>query len=176
MSGWTAPSSARADPDLVASERVALEQWLDYHRGTVLTKCAGLTGEQLARRSVPPSTMSLLGLVRHLTEVERWWLRRHAGGEDLQQVYCTPGSPDGDFDDAVAEGAEADLAAYAREIEAARAAIAGRDLEVVVPSRGHLPGRERNVRWIYLHVIEEYARHNGHADLLRELVDGATGE
>jgi hypothetical protein len=82
-SGWTVPTPARRDPDRVASERIALEQWVDYHRATLITKCAGLTVEQLKRRASPPSTLSLLGLVRHMTEVERGWFRMYAGGEKL---------------------------------------------------------------------------------------------
>jgi hypothetical protein len=172
---WTAPTVQRREPDLVADERTSLEQWLDYHRSTLLTKCAGLTAEQLKRRAVPPSRLSLLGLVRHMVEVERWWSRMHAKGEDLTFPY----DPDGvglDFEQVDGADAAADLAAFGRECDAARAAVAGRSLDDVVPSRGHHPERERDIRWIFVHMIEEYARHNGHADLLRETIDGATGE
>jgi uncharacterized damage-inducible protein DinB len=172
---WTAPSTDRADPDRVAHERTALEQWLDYQRATLLTKCAGLTAEQLKRRAAAPSTLSLLGLVRHLTEVERWWFRMHGGGEQLDFPY-DPAQTGADFNDIADADAEANLNAYLQEIEAARAAMAGKDLDLVVPSRGDHPERSRDVRWIYLHMIEEYARHNGHADLLREAIDGATGD
>ena len=172
--GWTAPAlTDRKDPDRIADERTALEQWLDYHRDTLLTKCAGLTAEQLKLRPVTPSTLSLLGLVRHMSEVERWWFRMHAGGEDLEFRY----EPDqADFDDTADADAEENLAAYREEIEAARAAAAGKDLDLVVPSRGDHPDRTRDVRWIYVHMIEEYARHNGHADLIREAIDAATGD
>jgi uncharacterized damage-inducible protein DinB len=152
-----------------------LEQWLDYHRSTLLTKCAGLTAEQLKRRAVPPSRLSLLGLVRHMVEVERWWFRVHAKGEDLAFPY----DPDGvglDFEEIDDADAAADLAAFDRECDAARTAVAGRSLDDVVPSRGHHPERERDIRWILVHMIEEYARHNGHADLLREAIDGTTGD
>lgn len=165
----------RVEPDRVRDERAALEQRLDYHRATLLTKCAGLTGEQLAQRAVPPSTMSLLGLVRHLTEVERWWLRMHADGQQLDWPF-DPDQTGADFDDVDAARAEQDLDTYCRELDHARAAVAGKDLDLVVPSRGDHPERTRDVRWILLHLIEEYARHNGHADLLREAIDGATGE
>ncbi len=84
---WRAPAAERADPDPIAGERAALEQWLDYHRSTLLVKCAGLTADQLERRAVAPSALSLLGLVRHLTEVERWWFRMHAGREQLDFPY-----------------------------------------------------------------------------------------
>ena len=172
---WTAPAVERADADRIAPERAALEQWLDFHRSTLLTKCAGLTAEQLKTRAVPPSALSLLGLVRHMTEVERWWFRMHVGGEDLAFPY-DPDSTGLDFDEVEEADAAANLEAYWEEVAAARAACAGKDLDLVVPSRGDHPERTRDVRWIYVHMIEEYARHNGHADLLREVVDGVTGE
>jgi uncharacterized damage-inducible protein DinB len=172
---WTAPEVERAEPDLVAGERTSLEQWLDYHRSTLLTKCSGLAAEQLKQRSVPPSRLSLLGLVRHMAEVERWWFRRHAAGEDIGFLYDSEGEGS-DFEQVEQADAEADLEAYRRECEAARAAASGRSLDDVVPSRGDHPDRMRDIRWIYLHMIEEYARHNGHADLLREAIDGITGD
>lgn len=172
---WRAPSSERAEPERIADERTALEQWLDFHRATMLTKCAGLTAEQLKCRAVAPSTLSLLGLVRHLTEVERWWFRMHAGGELLDFPY-DPDQIGADFDDTAEADAEANVRAYGQEIEAARAAVAGKDLDLVVASRGDHPERTRDIRWIYLHMIEEYARHNGHADLLREAIDGHIGD
>ena len=171
---WRAPAVERADPGRIADERTALEQWLDYHRATLLMKCAGLTAEQLKQRAVTPSPLSLLGLVRHLTEVERWWFRLHAGGEQLDFPY-DPDQTGADFDDTVDADAEGNLLVYLEEIEAARTAVAGKELDLVVPSCGNHPERTRNIRWIYLHMIEEYARHNGHADLLREAIDGATG-
>ena len=172
---WTAPEVPRTDPPLVAGERESLDGWLDYHRSTLLAKCQGLTGEQLARRAVPPSTLSLLGLVRHLTDVERSWFRRRAAGETwLACLYSSDQHPDGEFDLAVADGAEADFAAFARECELARAAAAGRSLDdTFVHERD---GSTIDLRWVYVHMIEEYARHNGHADLLREQIDGVTGE
>ena len=176
MTMWTAPAIDRHPPDRLAGERAALDELLDWQRETLLTKCSGLDAEQLVRAAVPPSTLTLLGLVRHLTEVERWWFRRHVAGEDLPDVYCTDDWMDADFEDLHADRAEAELAAYLAEVEAARHAAAGRSLEHVVPSRGHHPEQTRNVRWIYLHMIDEYGRHNGHADLLREAIDGSTGE
>jgi hypothetical protein len=171
---WTAPAVERPDPDRISGERTALEQWLDYHRLTLQQKCAGLTAEQLRTRAVPPSTLSLIGLVRHMTEVEQWWFRMHVNGEDLVFPY-DPDSTGKDFevDDA---DVEHDLEAYRQEIVTCRAATADKDLDLVVPSRGDHPERTRDVRWVYLHMIEEYARHNGHADLLREAIDGATGD
>src|SRR5579875_3138389 len=172
---WTAPEVSRTEPPLAAAdEREALETWLDYHRETLLFKCQGLTGEQLAARPLPPSTLSLLGLVRHMTEVERSWFRRRFGGQDAPALYYTEKDPDGDFDFGTAAGAQADLAAFASECDLARQAAAGRGL-------GDTFQHERvpltfDLRWVYIHMIEEYARHNGHADLLREMTDGVTGD
>ena len=166
----------RADPPLVAGERESLDGWLDYHRSTLLTKCQGLTGEQLARRAVPPSTLSLLGLVRHMAEVERAWFRRRVAGQTgLGYLYSTDEYPDGDFDLAEADGAEADFAALSPGMRAGpgggRGPIPGRHVRART-RRQHLT----DLRWVYLHMIEEYARHNGHADLLREQIDGVTGD
>jgi uncharacterized damage-inducible protein DinB len=172
---WTAPDVERVEPARICSERDALEHWLDFHRATLLRKCAGLTEEQLKRRAVQPSALSLLGLVRHMTEVERWWFRMHANGENLDFPY-DPDQTGADFDDTAHADAASDLQAYRQEVEAARAATRDKDLDLVVPSRGDHPERTRDVRWIYLHMIEEYARHNGHADLLREAIDGSTGD
>ncbi len=169
---WLAPAAVRRPEPLASGEREALEGWLDYHRDTLLTKCAGLTGEQLATRSVPPSGLSLLGLVRHLAECERSWFRVRIDGQQLEDLFCSDESPDGDFDDGVAANAEADLAIFREEVALAREAVAGHDLDATyVRPKGTL-----DVRWTYLHMIEEYARHNGHADLLRERIDGVTGE
>lgn len=172
---WTAPAVERTEPDLTAGERTSLEQWLDYQRATLLVKCGGLTASELKQRPVAPSSLSLLGLVRHMTEVERWWFRMHAAGEHIGFPY----DPDGiglDFDDTEGADAETNFAAYLEECEAARAAVALKALDDVVPSRGDHPERERDIRWIFVHMIEEYARHNGHADLLREAIDGVTGD
>ena len=171
---WTAPEVDRPEPDLVADERRSLEQWLDFQRSTLLMKCSGLDAEQLKRRSVPPSRLSLLGLVRHMVEVERWWFRIHAAGEKVGLLY-DPDSVGLDFEALDEADAAADLEAFRRECDAARASVAGRSLDDTVPGQGHHTGRERDIRWIFVHMIEEYARHNGHADLLREAIDGTTG-
>jgi uncharacterized damage-inducible protein DinB len=161
----------REDPPLVGDERAMLVGWLEFHRATLLLKCEGLTGAELAQRSVPPSGLSLLGLVRHLTLVERAWFRRTFHADD--------GAPfpwGEDFDRADAAEAEQDLAAYRDEVEECRRfgdSLPSLDSEGL----GWRGGREVTVslRWIYVHMIEEYARHNGHADLIRERVDGTTG-
>ena len=165
----------RAKPALTLGEREALGGMLDYQRATLLLKCAGLTAGQLKERAVPPSRLSLLGLVRHMTEVERWWLRIHAANTDLPFPY-DPESTGLDFEALDDADAADNIKAYRQEIEQANAALAARQLEDVVPSHGDHPERVRNIRWLYLHMIEEYARHNGHADLLRERIDGVTGD
>jgi uncharacterized damage-inducible protein DinB len=173
---WTAPPADRTDPDRLLGEREALEAWLDYHRDTLLHKCAGLTAAQLKQRPVPPSQLSLLGLVRHMTEVERWWFRIHAADQEMAFPYSSEGDEEADFSDLDAADPQADLEAFQREVAAARAAATPKGLDDVVPSHGDHPERVRNVRWIYVHMIEEYARHNGHADLIRERIDGVTGD
>ncbi|MET9023394.1 DinB family protein [Actinopolymorpha sp. NPDC004070] len=171
---WIAPPAERAEPDHVAAERRALQQWLDYHRGTLLMKCAGLTPEQLRLRAVSSSNLSLLGLVRHLADAERGWFRQCAAGQDVPDLYWTEADGSADFNDIEVADAAADLDTYRREIGAAREAVAGRGLDDVVPFPWG--GPDRDIRWIYLHMIEEYARHNGHADLIREAIDGTTGD
>jgi uncharacterized damage-inducible protein DinB len=171
---WIAPQVTRVEEPLVAGEREMLEGWLDWHRATLLMKCAGLTGEQLARRAVDPSNLSLLGLVRHMADVERAWFRRRFAAEPVGYLYGTDADPDADLDAVVAAGAEADFAAFTREIELVRAAAAGHSLDETF--RHPRTGAEMSLRWVYVHMIEEYARHNGHADLLRERIDGVTGD
>jgi uncharacterized damage-inducible protein DinB len=166
----------RVDPPNSAPELEMLLAWLEYHRATLLQKCAGLTDEQLCQRSCMPSTMTLIGLVRHMAEVERNWFRRHYGGDETAAgIYYTDDDPDGDFDNVAPDLVQADLAVYQRESAAARQAVAAMpDLERMGV------GRRRDgavsLRWILVHMIEEYARHNGHADLLRERIDGVTGD
>ena len=170
---WTAPEIDRIQLPAAVDERAMLEGWLDWHRQTLLWKCQGLTAEQLKLRSVEPSSLSLLGLVRHMAEVERAWFRSRFAGEKLDLLYCTDDYPDGDFDLLDDADPETDFATFQTEIELADQAARGRSLDDrFVGSRG----RELNLRWIYAHMIEEYARHNGHADLIRERIDGATGD
>jgi uncharacterized damage-inducible protein DinB len=160
---------------LNTNERVALDDWLEFHRATLLHKCRGLGGNELARMAVPPSNLSLLGLVRHMAEVERGWFRRFVAQEDIPRLYCSDEKEDGDFELVDPARAEEDFAIFETELLACRAVAAGHDLDEQLPAPGGEPGRARNLRWIYIHMIEEYARHNGHADLLREVIDGTTG-
>jgi uncharacterized damage-inducible protein DinB len=172
----TAQPEERIEPPLIADERTMLDAWLDYHRATVLMKCAGLSDAQLKLRSAEPSTLSLLGLVRHMTEVERSWFRRRIGGESVAPQYYSDQNPDGDFDDVDAADVAAMFAAYAAEVEKCKAVAAGVTLDTLVGSTTSGSRGPFSVRWIYVHMIEEYARHNGHADLLRERIDGAKGD
>lgn len=158
------------DVPRTAAERETLDAWLEYWRATVLRKCAGLTGEQLAERSCPPSPMSLQGLVRHLTEMERAYVHRLAD-PDTPLLYCTEASPDGDFDDVDGERAEEDLAIYRDHCTRSREITTAAKLDDTFGRR-----EPYSLRWVLLYLIKEYARHCGHADLLRERVDGVTGE
>ena len=163
----------RTDPPLVGDERSMLEAFLEYHRATLLLKCHGLEPEQLRMRSAEPSSLSLLGLVRHMAEVERGWFRRCFSGEEAPPLFYTPDNEDGDFDDVDTADVHEAFTAWDLEIENARTvAAAAADLDVT----GIRKGKGVSLRWIYIHMIEEYARHNGHADLLRERIDGVTGE
>ena len=166
----------RADPPYVADERTMLEAWLDFHRATLRWKCDGLSVEQLALPAVPPSSLSLLGLVRHLSEVERSWFRRTMAGEDAPPIYYSDAAPDDDLFDLDPHQAEQALATWEAEVAAARAAAASYDSLDAVAATKRRGTIDVSLRWIFVHMIEEYARHNGHADLIRERIDGRTGE
>jgi uncharacterized damage-inducible protein DinB len=163
----------RIEPPRTGGERETLRTYLDFHRATMVQKCEGLSDEDLRRRSMPPSALSLLGLVRHMAEVERSWFRRVVDGEDVPLVW----SADGDFQVAyeVADATRAEaFAAWEREVEhARRIERAAPSLDVTGVDRKS--GEAYSLRLVMLHVIQEYARHNGHADLLREGIDGTVG-
>ena len=167
----------RPIPPTVADERTMLCGWLDWHRETLATKCAGITPEQLATRAAAPSSLSLLGLVRHLTDVERGWFRNLLSGEDTPPIYFTDADRDGDFDNV--DPATTDAAVVDATFDAWRAQCArARDIVAALPSLDEVRtrrGHDVSARWVLIHMIEEYARHNGHADLLRERIDGAVG-
>ena len=160
----------RVNAPMVGTEREALAGWLDYYRADLLAKLEGLTEEQADRRVVPSLT-TLHGLVRHLTKVEFAWFVKATAEVDEPGPFGWPERKDGDFllDDG--ETLEADVARYVAACERSREIFAGVELDDVRASRR---GDEVDVRWIMLHMIEEYAQHNGHADILRELIDGAT--
>ncbi len=156
-------------------EKECVLDYLRAYRLTLPMKCEGLDATQLATRSVPPSTLSLLGLVRHLAKVEHLWARRCLEGQDLERLYSTPDEPDLDFDGAVADDAVVAEAweAWHREVAHAEQVHAGLD------DLGELvgwKGEQLEVRDVLVHLVEEYARHIGHADLLRECLDGRTGQ
>jgi len=162
----------RLDPGYTLGERDMLEQWLEFHRATLRWKLEGIDDEQVKQRSVSPSTMSLLGLMRHMADVERNWFRRVLAAETAPGIFWSDDDPDGEFDrvdDAVVAD---DVATWQAEVAAARTIAAAHSLD----DTGVRRGEPCSLRWIYVHMIEEYARHNGHADLLRERIDGATGD
>ncbi|MFE9685476.1 DinB family protein [Streptomyces sp. NPDC006285] len=169
-----AGQDGRFSTSATVGERRMLGDVLGAQRATLEMKCAGLTGE-LALRSVAPSTLSLLGLVRHLTDMERRWFRRALAGQDAPALFSSAERPDDDFD-----GAVADPAVIAGAWRAWRAEVEFSDRFAAEASGLDLVGEDSwrgpvSLRWVLLHMIEEYARHNGHADLLRERIDGAIG-
>ena len=168
------PDIPRSDPDLQTGELDILGQYLDFHRATLGMKCARLTEDELKRRAVPTSNLTLLGLVRHLTDVEHGWFAEWLDGQPERTLYFTPDDLNGDFDNLESQPVPAVWDAYHAQVAESRR-ILGTFVDGSEMARGG-PGRPRNVRWIAVHMIEEYARHNGHADLLREAIDGATGE
>ena len=152
-----------------------LAEFLRGQRLTLQVKCDGLDAGQLARRAVEPSTMSLLGLVRHMAEVERGWFRRRFAGQSVPRRYQTDADPDGDFNGAVADPAvvaEA-WAAWREEVAFAERFTRDHDLDLIGQD---FEGEPVSLRELLVHMIEEYARHNGHADLLRERIDGRVGQ
>lgn len=168
---WT--DDTREPPPNTGGEREALTTTLDWHRATFELKCAGLTQEQLSERAAPPSGLSLHGLVRHLAGVERWWFRIQLTGEDVPLLYYSDEDPEQDFDDLAGDAAQA-FAVWHAECERSRRIVeAAESLEVTGIRRS--TGEPISLRRILINMIAEYARHDGHADLLREKIDGATG-
>jgi uncharacterized damage-inducible protein DinB len=173
---WAEPGSdPRESLEPGRGEKAVLAEYLDRYRMTFELKCEGLTAEQLASRSVPPSTMSLLGLIRHLARVEHSWTRRILERQtDLPRLYRSEEDPDLDFNQAVADDAVVADAwdTWRGEVAHARSVYADLDLDAPVD----VDGQEVETRDIVVHLVEEYARHVGHADLLRECIDGRTGQ
>ena len=166
----------RTDPPAVADERTTLVSFLRWQRDTLELKCDGLSAADLARRPVEFSSLSLLGLVRHMADVELGWFRRVMNGEDAARHFSSPDDPDGDFDGVAADPA---LVSEAWSVWRAEVAVADRfvaeaptlDVTGDDPWRGPM-----SLRWVLVHMIEEYARHLGHADLLRQRIDGRVGQ
>ena len=172
---WAEPGSdPREALEPGRGEKAVLAEYLERYRMTFELKCEGLTAKQLATRSVPPSTMSLLGMIRHLARVEHSWTRRVFEGQiELPRLYRTEEDPDLDFNQALADDkvvAEA-WDTWRDEVAHARAVYTNLDLDALV----EVHGQEVEGRDIVVHLVEEYARHVGHADLLRECIDGRTG-
>ena len=162
----------RAEPSFVAGERETIEGWLEFHRLTLELKCEGLSDDQRKARPVATSALSLHGILRHMAEVERNWFQRVLlADSDLPGIWFRPGVEDSELlplDDA---GFEDDLATFRATCERSREIAAARSLD----DTGIRRGEPCSLRWVYTHMVEEYARHNGHADLIRELIDGAVG-
>ena len=162
----------RTDPPYVLPERAMLDGWLEFHRMTLLFKCEGLDDVARKARPVPTSKLSLHGLLRHMAEVERNWFQRVLlRAPAVAPIWFDPAIDDSELiplDDA---DWDADVAAWEAECEHSRSAAAGHDLD----DTGLRRGEPCSLRWIYNHMIEEYARHNGHADLIREMIDGSVG-
>jgi uncharacterized damage-inducible protein DinB len=156
-------------------ERILFTGFVDFQRGTLLWKCQGLDDQRLRTRSVPTADITLLGLLRHMAQVERYWFREVWAGERFEaELFSRTDDPDEDWNDLVGDTGAAALDRLETEVKLAREIVAATDLDAVFtrPSTG-----ERvSARWILIHMVEEYARHNGHADLLREAIDGEVGE
>jgi hypothetical protein len=167
---WTAPEVSLPEPILTGDERPLLEGFMAWHRAFLRHKCAGLTGQQLAERAVPPSNLSLLGLVRHMAKVERRWFRERIARQELKPMYDPALGQDADFEDLDPQRAQADYERLLQECRLADEALAAASYEDTVSS----PLGVMSVRAVVIHMIEEYAQHNGHADLLRERIDGRT--
>jgi uncharacterized damage-inducible protein DinB len=169
---WIAPDIERPEGSMVAPERELLPGFLDFYRTTLLHKCAGLTAEQLAERPSPPSNLSLLGLIRHLTKVERIWFRiLFAPDSPADPVFAPELGKDADFELIDAAQAQSAYEGLIEEWALSDKAAAGRSLDEQFSVKGELS----SLRMIYVHLIGEYGRHCGHADFLREQIDGATG-
>ncbi|HVV09131.1 DinB family protein [Amycolatopsis sp.] len=166
---WTAPEAKIVDGSTAADERTMLAGYLDWHRSVLLHKCAGLTGEQLAKQSVEPSRLSLLGLIRHMAKVERIWFRERFAGLPVERLHK---GTDTDFDQVDPARAAEEYAQLLEERRLADEVAAKAELDDTFTYDGEV----FSLRFVYLHLIQEYARHNGHADLVRERVDGVTGD
>jgi Protein of unknown function (DUF664) len=164
---------SRTPPPLEADERSTLSAYLDWHRATLELKCAHVPPERLAEQVVAPSTISLHGLIRHLAGNERWWFRMQFAGEVLPMLYYSDADPDQDFEFAHADPA-VDLDVWRAECELSRAIVAAAPSMDSTGTRIQT-GETFSLRWLMLRMIAEYAQHNGHADLVRERIDGAVG-
>ncbi len=163
----------RSEPPQQGDERATLLGFLQLQRETTEWKCSGLSEDQLRSRPFSTTNLSLLGLVRHLAEVERGWTRGGMLGQRPHSIWCTEDKPDADFDDVDTADVEDAFAQWRQEREHTDQVLSGKDLAETFANRR---GTVFSIRWLIAHLIEEYARHNGHADLIRQAIDGATGE
>jgi uncharacterized damage-inducible protein DinB len=163
----------RVDPPRDAPEKQTLTMFLDWYRATLELKCDGVDDAALRSRAVPPSNLSLLGLVRHLAEVERHWFTHGVAGQPREDIWCTPENEDADFDDVDAADIAQAFRMWRTECDVSRVLTAERELDATFRNRNDVA---ISLRWVLVHMIEEYARHLGHADLLRERIDGVTGD
>ncbi|KAA6222156.1 DinB family protein [Streptomyces albofaciens JCM 4342] len=170
---WAAEGDARRRPPLVGDEREILTGYLEWHRATFELKCSGVPAGRLSERSVPPSGLSLHGLIRHLAGVERWWFHIQFAGEAVPMLHYSDDDPDQDFDDLSGDPAQA-LALWREQCEHSRAIVAAAP-SLDATGVHAASGDPVSLRRVLVHLIAEYAQHNGHADLLRERIDGATG-
>lgn len=166
-------STKRTKADTTGDERAVLTSLLEFHRETLLAKCEGISDAQLKERAVPPSALSLLGLLRHAIQVEIFWTQECLEGRKPDYPFKNPDVPDCEFEDLDSMPVEEVFFRYLACVEVSRTSMASYDFDQLKFSRAF--GREVSVRFIYIHLLEEYARHCGHADLLREAVDGRTG-
>jgi hypothetical protein len=169
-----APELVRDHPPLVADERTTLTSWLDFHRTTLRQKCEGLTGPQMVRASVPPSPMTLLGMVQHMTLVEWWWFEHIFAGGSTPEPMETGDDPEAEWLKLDPGRVGEALEEFKRQCAHSRNIVGRAGSFDVLSASPERPTRD--LRWVMVHMIEEYARHNGHADLLRECVDGAVGD
>jgi uncharacterized damage-inducible protein DinB len=167
------PLPTRPPEPVAGLERTQLEGWLDFHRATLLMKCAELDFEQLTTRAVPPSNLTLLGLLQHMTLVEVWWFDVVLLDSATTLPYSSDDDRDAEFNDFTFATPEETSDAFLAACERSRSLAAPLSLDTVTAKTGR--SNVLDLRWIYTHMIEEYARHNGHADLLREVIDGSTG-
>lgn len=165
--------AVRPELPRTGGEREMLTAFLDWHRETFALKCAGVAVDRMSQKAVPPSALSLHGLVRHLAGVERWWFRQHFAGEDLPMLHYSDDAPDQDFEWLDGDVAEA-FAVWRTECDHSRRIVAAAP-SLDATCRSLVTGKEMSLRYILVDLIAEYARHNGHTDLLRERIDGTTG-
>ncbi len=171
MNTYQAPD--RFEEQIRGDERTQLDAWLDFYRSTLLVKCDGLNVGHLRERPIATSRLSLLGLVQHMALVELYWFAFVFAGEDVENFFGENDDPDADFNDLESHSPEEIFELFATASASSR--VIGRTGNLDAVAKQLRRGREVDLRWIYLHMIEEYARHCGHADILREIIDGTTG-